>query len=221
MQQVRNQRGGGLPCPFAKTEVSRRKNRDFSCWVRIKSIFQRKKLLSCKLLARNQLHYKLMIQHLTRRCIFEIHQSKKNLDISTSHLAMARSLKNSRNLKLSSFFQGSSLLEKLCFLSIKQIRWSWLGNFSKFSVTIFPLPAPGENLRQNKMERVKQCLIGQKRLPPCQQTKIDLWQISNNHIAINNDVDNILFDSWLFLRKLSSPIFKFCVYVVPTFYAKH
>ena len=104
-----------LESPGDKTEI-------FSCWVRIKSIFQRKKHLSCKLLARNQLHYKLMIQHLTHRCIFEFHQSKKNLDISISHLTMARSLKNSRNLKLSSFFQGSSLLEKLlCFLPMKQI----------------------------------------------------------------------------------------------------
>ena len=44
---------------------------------------------------------------------------------------------------------------------------------------------------------------------------------SLNHIAINNDVDNILFDSWPLPRKLSSPIFQFYVYVGPTFYVKH
>ena len=43
----------------------------------------------------------------------------------------------------------------------------------------------------------------------------------NNHIAINNDVGNILFDSRPLLRKLSPPIFQFYVYVGPLFYAKH
>ena len=33
------------------------------------------------------------------------------------------------------------------------------------------------------------------RLFPCQWTKVDLGQISNNCIAINNDLDNILLDS--------------------------
>ena len=33
-------------------------------------------------------------------------------------------------------------------------------------------------------------------------TKVDLRQISINHIAINNDVDHILFDSWPLPRKL-------------------
>ena len=45
---------------------------------------------------------------------------------------------------------------------------------------------------------------------------------SLNHIAINNDVYNILFDSWPLLQiRLSSPVFQFYVYVDPMFYVKH
>ena len=44
---------------------------------------------------------------------------------------------------------------------------------------------------------------------------------SLNHIEISSEVDNILFDSWLLLRKLSLPVFQFYVYVGPMFYVKH
>ena len=44
---------------------------------------------------------------------------------------------------------------------------------------------------------------------------------SLNHVAINNDVDNILFDSWPLPRKLSSPVFQFYVYVGPMFYPSY
>ena len=46
-------------------------------------------------------------------------------------------------------------------------------------------------------------------------------QQSRNYIAINIDVDNILFDSWPLPRKLSSPVFQFYVYVGPMFHVKH
>ena len=41
------------------------------------------------------------------------------------------------------------------------------------------------------------------------------------HTAINNDVDNILFDSWPLPRKLSSPVFQFYVYVGSMFYKSY
>ena len=48
-----------------------------------------------------------------------------------------------------------------------------------------------------------------------------IFRQSLNHIAINNDVDIVLFDSWPLPRKVSSPVFQFYVYVGHMFYIKH
>ena len=98
-----------LESPGEKTEI-------FLCWARLKIIFQRKKPLSCKLLASNQLHYKLLIQHLTHTHLNFI--KIKKLLISAPLIWRPRFLlKNPRNLKLSSFFSIIFSITKTCLLS--------------------------------------------------------------------------------------------------------